>query len=95
MRVKTSHIEDGEFFDLEEGLCSCEPSPLPPLTRPISEITIDTPPDGPPWDPDFIFVQIDKFSVPACRKCHMLMVSKENLRELERRLHVYSDVSDC
>ena len=68
MKVKTSHMEDGEFFDLKEGLCSCKP---PPVND--SEI-------------DFIFVQIDSgpkhssnFSVPACKKCHMLMVSKERL----------------
>ena len=86
MRVKFSFKEDGEFFELEEGLCGCEPSPLPHLTRPISEITIDTPPDGPPWAPDFIFVQIESgpkhssdFSVPTCKKCHKLMVSQERL----------------
>ena len=93
MKVKLSYKEDGEFFELEEGLCSCEPSPLPHDPRPISEITIDTPYpsfcrdyNGPPWEPDFIFVQIESgpkhssdFSVPACKKCHKLMVSQERL----------------
>ncbi|KKK57092.1 hypothetical protein LCGC14_3057970 [marine sediment metagenome] len=86
MKVKFSFKEDGEFFELEEGLCSCESSPLPHDPRPISEITIDTPYDGPPWEPDFIFVQIESgpkhssdFSVPACKKCHKLMVSQERL----------------
>lgn len=86
MKVETSYGVDGKFFVLEEGLCSCEPSPLPLDPRPISEITVDSPYTGPFWEPDFIFVQIKSgpkhpsdFSVPACRKCRKLMVSKVRL----------------
>lgn len=64
MRVKT-YLEDEEFFNLEEGVCGCgiEPQDLE--------------------DTDFIYVQIShngiNLGVPACRKCHLLMVSKERL----------------
>jgi len=55
MRVKT-YLEDEDFFDLEEGVCSCgvEPRDL--------EAT------------DYIYVRINDLGVPACRKCHKLMV---------------------
>ena len=31
---------------------------------------------------DFVYVQINGLGVPACRKCHMLMISKERLTDL-------------
>ncbi len=91
-KVKFTHEEDVEeegveFFELEEGLCSCELDPLPKFPkRSISEMWTGPLDGGPIWDPGFIFIQIDSgpkhssnFSVPACKKCHMLMVSQEAL----------------
>ncbi len=92
MKVKLSHEEDVEeegvkLFELEEGLCSCELDPLPKFPkRSISEMWTGPLGGGPTWDPGFIFVQIESgpkhpsdFSVPACRKCRKLMVSKVRL----------------
>ena len=65
-RVKLSFEEDGDFFELEEDLCSCEPSPLPTIDFIFVQIE-----SGPKHSSDF--------SVPACKTCHKLMVSQERL----------------